>query len=794
MARPLFVASVLLLPVLGLAQDMTQVALTVDPGRVLHRVDERIYGHFLEHIYHSVNGGLWGEMVWNRSFEDGPGVGGWQIRGNAVSQQGVGTNLRLPFGDADWTDYEYTLEARKTGGNEGFLLLFRAAGDDDFYWLNLGGWANTRHALERGIKGAGRWGVIKDLGAGSIETGHWYKIRLRCEGRHFQAWLDDRLVLDFTDDQKAHLAGRVGVGTWATQAEYRNFKVTRLDGRVLFGGLPFIENTGPFAARFWSTYGTGEIVADADRPLNSSVSVRLVAESGECGIQQQPFSLREGVTYRGSVWARGSSFLGLVLRLRDGTKTLAQVNLGRPSTEWSEFPFKFTARETVDEATLQVGLLGRGRLWVDQVSLMGDEAAGTGGYRPDLLKAVADLRPPVIRWPGGCFAEYYRWKDAIGPQSQRRSYPISIWDDVDVNSFGVDEFVQMCRKVGAEPLIVINTGRHDSTTPQPQYVQEACDWIEYCNGPATSEWGKVRAANGHPEPYNVRLWEIDNETWSLGAERYVEVVKAFAPAMRKADPKLQILVCGGSGTNPAGNNDWNAKVLKGCGELFDYLSIHHYENPDRYADGPRVYENLFRKLGEMIAASPNPKVKVFVSEWNAQSTDWRTGLYCGGLLNAFERCGDVVTMGSPALWLRHVSATAWDNALINFDQRTWFPAPNYVVMKLWRDHFAPDLIAVEGPQSPLNVAATATPDSRTLYLKCVNPMPQIATVVVTLKPPYSVRSAALELVNPGDLKMRNNLVLSHQVVAAGAPTTVAGRIVTFTMPGLSAGVLTVETP
>jgi alpha-N-arabinofuranosidase len=99
-------------------------------------------------------------------------------------------------------------------------------------------------------------------------------------------------------------------------------------------------------------------------------------------------------------------------------------------------------------------------------------------------------------------------------------------------------------------------------------------------------------------------------------------------------------------------------------------------------------------------------LKIYVSEWNAQSTDWRTGLYCGGLLNAFERCGDVLEIGGPALFFRHFSASGWDNAFVNFDHRTWFPAPNYVVMKLWRDHFCPQRIELAGERRELNVVAT----------------------------------------------------------------------------------------
>ncbi len=117
--------------------------LSVDPGTVVNRVDEKIYGHFLEHIYHSCNGGLWGDLVWNRSFEQNQ-FGQWSVQDGQIVQEGMGTNVRLTFGDAGWNDYEFTLEAKKTAGQEGFLILFRVKNDKEFYWCNLGGWGNER--------------------------------------------------------------------------------------------------------------------------------------------------------------------------------------------------------------------------------------------------------------------------------------------------------------------------------------------------------------------------------------------------------------------------------------------------------------------------------------------------------------------------------------------------------------------------------------------------------------------------------------------------------------------------
>jgi hypothetical protein len=161
---------------------ITEVALSVEPDKVLGRIDEKIYGHFLEHIYHSVNGGLWGEMIWNRSFEELPGsnAGHWSIEDNSIMQSNIGENIRLVFGNPQWRDYEYTLEARKKQGSEGFLILFRVADAEEFYWYNLGGWGNQRHALEKGIKGR-RWGAVGRGFEGKIETDRWYRIRVRCE-------------------------------------------------------------------------------------------------------------------------------------------------------------------------------------------------------------------------------------------------------------------------------------------------------------------------------------------------------------------------------------------------------------------------------------------------------------------------------------------------------------------------------------------------------------------------------------------------------------------------------------
>ena len=768
------------------------VAVTLDPAKVLNRVDEKVYGHFLEHIYHSVNGGLWGEMVWNRSFEDAGSMGNWRLEDGQVLQKSQAADVRLTFGDAKWRDYEFTLEAQKTGGAEGFLVLFRVKNQREFYWFNLGGWQNKNHGLERGLNDGNRWRTIGKMTPGSIDAGKWYKIRVRCEGPHLQLWLDDRQLLDFKDDEKGHLAGKVGIGTWSTQARFRNLKVTSLDGKVLFQGLPEVQaQTG--VAPNWQLYGSGKASLVSDGALNGDNCQLIEADSVETGVAQTPLCVRKDDALSGLLWARGSAPDGLVVRLLDGDKKLAEQTLPAPGEQWKELPLQLKIPATAENATLQVGVRGKGKVWFDQVSLMAASSWQTGGFRPDLLKAVAELRPPIIRWPGGCYAEHYRWQHGVGPQHKRIAFPLRMWDDRDVNSYGTDEFIAMCRKVGSEPLLVINIGRHDKPEKRAEYITEACAWIEYCNGPATSKWGSLRAANGHPEPYNVKYWEIDNETWGMGAENYAAAVRDFAPAMRKADSSIKLLACGSGGLGEGRNGQaWNRIVIEGCAKHIDYLSVHHYENPNNYRTGPDKSEAFMRETARLIAASQNPKMKVYCSEWNAQSTDWRTGLYAGGVLCAFERCGDFFEIGGPALFLRHVSATGWDNAFVNFDHRTWFPAPNYVVMKLWRDCYAPHRIAATGETGPLNAVATKSADGRTLYYKAVNTTEQAVPLKLTVAAGFAIVKASLQVVAPGKLDARNMLDAPDAVRVESGRAKVAGQTVEVELPPLSAGVVVID--
>ncbi|MDD2601179.1 MAG: DUF1080 domain-containing protein [Kiritimatiellae bacterium] len=765
------------------------INLTLDTDKVGNRIDPKIYGHFLEHIYHSCNGGLWGDLIWDRSFE-GSGAGvAWSADQGVITQAGESPDLRLTFGSPQWQDYEFTVEAQKISGDEGFLILLRSVNQHLFYWANLGGWGNVGHALERGTGGE-RWGPVTPRRAGRIEEGRWYRIRARCEGARIQLWLDDEQLIDYTDNGQGPARGQAGVGTWSTQARFRNFKVTALDGRTLHEGPPTLPKAHESEVPAWRVVGGAAAVTVREQPLNGEKCKQVATKDQAGGLAQQPIKITAGEVYKGSLWLRGESAGDLQLVLKDGAKLLATQSLPKPAGEWREIPIELKPSGSTTSASLEITLPPNSKIWLDQVSLMPESWRQAGGFRPDLLAAIADLKPPVIRYPGGCYASGYRWKDGIGAQHQRKAHPLMMWDDKDVNSFGTDEFIEMCRQVGAEPLIVVNIGTRqwNRNDQEHDFLREALDWMEYCNGPADSKWGKVRAANGHPEPYNVKYWEIDNETWGMQAAPYAAAVNRFGPAMRQAYPFIKLAACGSNGYD----QNWNREVINLSGKNFDYISTHHYEDPKNFATGWKREEVFYRELKTVINAGPNPDIKIYCSEWNVQSTDWRTGLYCGGLLNVFERCGDFFEIGGPALFLRHTYAKAWDNAFINFDHCSWFPAPNYVIMKLWRDHYAPNFLVLEGDLKDASVVATRSDDSKTLILKAVNPSAKARIILVELQGDFQPKAAAMQMVATGDLKARNTLEKPDMLRPEKSEISLQGRVVSFTMPAYSAGVAVVS--
>jgi len=247
---------------------------------------------------------------------------------------------------------------------------------------------------------------------------------------------------------------------------------------------------------------------------NGSKSVRLRVSGGHAAIRQRRVFLDAGIKYEGSLWVKpeeGSPDLQFVVESYEG-KPIASVPLAYKGSDWQEVPFAFTSTIRDTQARVEISASGKGAILIDFVSMMRADARHNGMFRPDLLQALRDLQPAFIRWPGGSFASTYKWKDGIGRYAARGYHPNTLWGGYsDYYGFGTDEFLALCRKIGTEPLIVL-----PAPGTKPEQVDYAMDWVRYLNDPPSTDWGQKRAANGHREPYGVKLFQIDNEPMNNG--------------------------------------------------------------------------------------------------------------------------------------------------------------------------------------------------------------------------------------------------------------------------------------
>jgi alpha-N-arabinofuranosidase len=250
--------------------------------------------------------------------------------------------------------------------------------------------------------------------------------------------------------------------------------------------------------------------------------------------------------------------------------------------------------------------------------------ADADGFRQDVLEAARKLRYANVRYPGGNFVSAYRWRDGVGPVEERPTRYEPAWDALEPNTFGTNEFIRWCRKLGAEPYLVVNAGDGD--------MREARDWVEYCNGTQPTALARLREAHGVAEPHRVRYWGIGNEVdgaWQVGfksAAEYARTYTEFAKVMRWADPSIRLVASAVSywEGDPV---ERIAVLLEQAAERIDYLSIHWYVgNP--VGDVPAylaVSELIEERLAiiEGLAASvtlrrpPLSPIPIAVDEWNA---------------------------------------------------------------------------------------------------------------------------------------------------------------------------------
>ncbi len=814
------------------------VSINVDANNPEGFIDPKIYGQLFEHIYFSANNGLWQELIYERSFEPEhyPGIpprdgffNGWFMGDDQILHSPTVYEQPIPITVINDDSYEISMDinwrayklARRSwsGGLLDLRFAFKNQPDGQPYFFRITDpyydtrmifpgapaqitpaqqaastqltQANFSITTEVDTETTGRngekrmtktWQPLKSVVAtkAQIDEGDkWHHLRISCKGKSVKIYWDNKQILSY-NGLEGNSVNDIVFWTYYTEALYRNMKITSSNGKtVYFEGIPGPVKT-PTVAPQWHSFGNGNFALVKGDAVNMDYSQEIVANDTKSGMLQGPQNIVRGEKYIGSIYAKGDGQGELSVAFKSGDKYIAEKSLGKPGNEWTRYEFTLEAGTYAGDADFAI-CVSNGSVQVDQVSVTTQSGKTLGGFRPDIYHAVKDLGPTSLRWPGGGYVAQYNWKWGIGSQEKRQRWPHWMWLDYDQNAFGTDEFIQFCRQINSEPIIVVRIGFDRPDSEYAQILQDACDWVAYCNEPSTGKWGSVRAANGHPEPYHVKYWEIDNEMWQMGIEKYEAAVREFSTAMRRVDPNIKIVACGGFREDE--------EFLNRSGNYFDYLSLHHYEPANGYATGPMRLGQQYQKYAGMITQCPNPNIKLYISEWNLNSIDWRTGLFAGGFLNMCERT-PIVEMGAAALFIRRTDAPDWNNAFINFDYKGMFVAPNYLITRLWHDNFSKYRLSYTGETGDMSISTTLSENGSKVIVKIVNPTENSYQLAINGNW-KGIAEAGYTYYAPGSLTAANSMEHKNVIVLKNSNITPKGNSVVMTIEPLSAGVLSI---
>jgi alpha-N-arabinofuranosidase len=518
-------------------------------------------------------------------------------------------------------------------------------------------------------------------------------------------------------------------------------------GRCIYGGIwaEMLEDRKFFYAvgskeSPWKPVGPPDGVAmvrEGSFVGEHTPEVRSADNGAVRGIVHAGLGLRRGHEYVGRVILSGmpdAAPVEVSLAWGSGPSDRQTVTVKNLTPTYTTTPLHFSADGDTADGRLEIVSRGRGTFRIGTVSLM--PADNVHGMRADTLALLKELDAPIYRWPGGNFVSGYNWKDGVGDPDRRPPRKNPAWRGIEHNDFGLDEFMTLCRELGTEPYIAVNSGLGDA--------QSAVEEVQYANGAADTPMERLRAENGHPEPYNVKWWGIGNEMhgdWQLGhmpLEEYVKKHNQFAAAMRAVDPTIKLIAVGAVGS-------WSERMLAECADHMDLISEHFYcgqqpgllshvrqipDNVRRIADAYRVYRSS-------ISALAGRDIRIALDEWNywygpqvygELGTRYflKDALGIAAGLHEYARQSDLFFMANYAQTVNVIGCIKTTKTAAAFDTTG-------LVLKLYRRHLGVVPVTVSGRPEPLDVAAAWSKCGRMLTIAIVNPTGEGCDLAIDVK-------------------------------------------------------------
>jgi alpha-L-arabinofuranosidase len=484
--------------------------------------------------------------------------------------------------------------------------------------------------------------------------------------------------------------------------------------------------------------------------------------------------------------------------------------------EWKKAAVSFQSTDGEIKGLCRIWLEGTGTVDMDMISLFPEDTWKNrpGGMRADMIQLLADMKPGFIRFPGGCIVEgfdlsqRYQWKKTIGPVEERQLI-INRWnyefahrpapDYFQTFGLGFFEYFQLAEDIGAAALPILNCGmacQFNSAELVPlnqldPYVQDALDLIEFANGAVNTTWGKVRAAMGHPAPFNLKFLGVGNENWG---PQYIERLAVFQKAIKEKYPQIKLVTS--SGTDPEGErfNLLNTSLRNMNADIIDE---HYYRRPEWFFSNAKRYDSY-----------PRNESKIFAGEYAAQSDKtvsvdnkncWLTALSEAAFMTGLERNAAVVNMASYAPLFAHVDGWQWTPDLIWVNNLHSYGTPDYQVQKLFSVNKGTKVLSITlnnevvAGQDSLYASAAIDENSKELIIKFVNASGLEQKSLLLLDGAKKIaKQATLQLLQSNNLDALNSFENPFNISPKQSTLPVKAKKLEYTAAPYSFGVIKIK--
>lgn len=475
----------------------------------------------------------------------------------------------------------------------------------------------------------------------------------------------------------------------------------------------------------WTRLGSEigwSLTYDVERPYAGVGSVKITvthrAQDEAHGIAQVSVPLLADQEYAGHVILAGRGLVKAFLEWGDGVGDRDVIRIRLSQEHFGRYPIRFRPRKGTAAGVFSIGLESTGTIWIGAVSLM--PADHLDGLRSDTIRLLEHLDTPVYRWPGGAGLYGYDWRDGIGPRDQRDPRGALTSNSVEPNDFGIEEFLGFCRRLGAEPVVVVDT---DLGSPEL-----AAALVQYCNGSERTIWGRRRVLNGHTAPYNVRWWALgsglpkDGQAAEMPRDQRLIRHSEFAQAMRAMDDRIQLFAPGQPGL-------WTGQESTESAGTFDLLREPFHPDPiiqrevDPVPSMLRVIVRAQPGAVENSKALENRTARTAVDGWNLPSAaDPGHTLDHGGPLVVAKGLHDILK-NPRVIQMAHFAPGATQAlGAIRATETNAVLSSEALPFALYRHQFGTEALRVEGELEPLNVIAALTADRSQVTIGVINPV------------------------------------------------------------------------